>query len=175
MRLDQLIKLTLWIHFMNRFRQYGLWDSYSELYPSEDLVYTVGKSDYRKDWLFAQVNRCASDYVLCYGWVYVIDMLNSGEENIINKKNKQWSLFTCIHIWLNSIPLICHLLLLFSMSSSQSFHGWRKKQDNTYQGTTWQIKFVLDTVDQTGTYKLRVALASASLAELQVKTGERFR
>lgn len=51
-------------------------------------------------------------------------------------------------------------------------HCCRKKPDNTYQGTTWQIKFVLDTVNQNGTYKLRVAIASASLAELQVKMNE---
>ncbi|KZV28885.1 Rhamnogalacturonate lyase family protein [Dorcoceras hygrometricum] len=85
----------------DRFRQYGLWDRYSELYPSQDLVYTIGKSDYGKDWFFAHVNR--------------------------------------------------------------------KKEDNTYQGTTWQIKFVLDSVVKNGVYKLRVALASASLAELQVR------
>lgn len=48
--------------FVNRFRQYGLWDRYSELYPNEDLVYTVGKSDYTKDWLFAQVNRSGSNF-----------------------------------------------------------------------------------------------------------------
>ncbi|KAK6160917.1 hypothetical protein DH2020_004298 [Rehmannia glutinosa] len=48
-------------------------------------------------------------------------------------------------------------------------HPDRKKEDNTYQGTTWQIKFVVDTLNQTGTYKLRLALASASLAELQVR------
>ncbi|KAL8494755.1 hypothetical protein ACS0TY_025558 [Phlomoides rotata] len=90
----------LYINHPDRFRQYGLWDRYSELYPSEDLVYTVGKSDYRKDWFYAQVTR---------------------------------------------------------------------KKQNTYQGTTWQIKFVLDNVNQSGMYKLRVAIASASLAELQVR------
>ncbi|GAB4847199.1 hypothetical protein Ancab_026209 [Ancistrocladus abbreviatus] len=41
----------------NRFRQYGLWKRYSELYPDHDLVYTVGLSDYHKDWFFAQVTR----------------------------------------------------------------------------------------------------------------------
>ncbi|KAK4428605.1 hypothetical protein Salat_1160300 [Sesamum alatum] len=91
----------LYINHPDRFRQYGLWENYSQLYPNDDLVYTVGKSDYRKDWLFAQVNR--------------------------------------------------------------------KRDDNTYQGTTWQIKFALDTIDQSGTYKLRVAIASATLAELQVR------
>ncbi|KAL0440052.1 UNVERIFIED_CONTAM: hypothetical protein Slati_2488200 [Sesamum latifolium] len=95
----------LYINHPDRFRQYGLWEKYSELYPNDDLVYTVGQSDYRKDWLFAQVNR--------------------------------------------------------------------KRDDNTYQGTTWQIKFALDTVNQSGTYKLRVAIASATLAELQVRVNDR--
>ncbi|CAI9763017.1 unnamed protein product [Fraxinus pennsylvanica] len=90
----------LFVNHPERFRQYGLWDRYSELYPGEDLVYTVGVSDYRKDWFFAQVIR---------------------------------------------------------------------KKDNKYEGTTWQIKFKLDIVNQAGVYKLRVALASATLAELQVR------
>ncbi|KAL8058535.1 hypothetical protein ABFX02_03G025100 [Erythranthe guttata] len=91
----------LYLNHPDRFRQYGLWDRYAELYPHEDLVYTVGKSDYTKDWFFAQVNR--------------------------------------------------------------------KKEDTTYQGTTWQIKFTLENLNRNGIYKLRVALASASLAELQVR------
>ncbi|KAM6564002.1 hypothetical protein CsatB_024000 [Cannabis sativa] len=41
----------------NRFRQYGLWDRYTDLYPKEDLIYTIGVSDYRRDWFFAHVNR----------------------------------------------------------------------------------------------------------------------
>lgn len=44
----------------------------------------------------------------------------------------------------------------------------KKKDTNTYQGTTWQIKFKLDTVDSNGAYKLRLALASSTLSELQV-------
>ncbi|KAL6995214.1 rhamnogalacturonan endolyase [Sarracenia purpurea var. burkii] len=48
----------------------------------------------------------------------------------------------------------------------------RKINDNTYQGTTWQIKFKLDNVDQKGNYKLRVAVASATLAELQVRVND---
>lgn len=51
---------------------------------------------------------------------------------------------------------------------------FRKKDNNTYQGTTWQIKFTLDTVDQIGTYKLRVAIASATLSELQVQNSMIF-
>ncbi|XP_054810059.1 probable rhamnogalacturonate lyase B [Prosopis cineraria] len=41
----------------HRFRQYGLWKRYVELYPTNDLVYTVGVSDYSKDWFYAQVPR----------------------------------------------------------------------------------------------------------------------
>lgn len=40
-----------------RYRQYGLWERYSDLFPNRDLVYTVGVSDYRTDWFFAQVTR----------------------------------------------------------------------------------------------------------------------
>ncbi|KAJ0086597.1 hypothetical protein Patl1_08700 [Pistacia atlantica] len=90
----------LYVNHPDRFRQYGLWERYAELYPNEDLVYSVGTSDYAKDWFFAQVTR--------------------------------------------------------------------KKDNNTYQGTTWQIKFTLDDLDQSSTYKLRVAIASATFSELQV-------
>ncbi|GKB78623.1 probable rhamnogalacturonate lyase B, partial [Tanacetum coccineum] len=41
----------------NRFRQYGLWKRYAMLYPDGDLVFTIGQDDYKKDWLFAHVNR----------------------------------------------------------------------------------------------------------------------
>ncbi|KAL5559919.1 hypothetical protein UlMin_036130 [Ulmus minor] len=91
----------LFINHPDRFRQYGLWDRYTELYPNEDLVYTVGISHYSKDWFFAQIPR--------------------------------------------------------------------KKQDNSLEGTTWQVRFKLDNVDRNSTYKLRVAIASAALAEMQVR------
>ncbi|GMN31863.1 hypothetical protein TIFTF001_046555 [Ficus carica] len=44
-----------------KYRQYGLWDRYTDLYPNNDLVYTVGTSDYRRDWFFAHVNRKAEN------------------------------------------------------------------------------------------------------------------
>ncbi|KDP41512.1 hypothetical protein JCGZ_15919 [Jatropha curcas] len=91
----------LYLNHPDRFRQYGLWERYAELYPQGDLIYTIGVSDYSKDWLFAQVTR--------------------------------------------------------------------KKDDNTYQRSTWQIKFKLENVDQNNIYKLRVALASATISELQVR------
>lgn len=45
----------LYLNHPDRFRQYGLWERYAELYPNEDLVFTVGVSDHTKDWFFAQV------------------------------------------------------------------------------------------------------------------------
>ncbi|RDX95994.1 rhiE, partial [Mucuna pruriens] len=45
----------------DKFRQYGLWERYSELYPNHDLVYTVGDADYHRDWFFAQVSRVTVD------------------------------------------------------------------------------------------------------------------
>ncbi|TYH12046.1 hypothetical protein ES288_A06G035000v1 [Gossypium darwinii] len=94
----------LFVNHPDRFRQYGLWERYAELYPNEDLVYTVGTSDYKKDWFFAQVTR--------------------------------------------------------------------KIDTNKYQGTTWQIRFKLDNVDQGSSYKLRVAIASATFSELQVRISD---
>uniref|UniRef100_A0A1D1YZG3 rhamnogalacturonan endolyase n=2 Tax=Anthurium amnicola TaxID=1678845 RepID=A0A1D1YZG3_9ARAE len=47
----------LYVNHPDRFRQYGLWQRYTELYPTDDLVYTVGFSDYKKDWFYAQVTR----------------------------------------------------------------------------------------------------------------------
>jgi rhamnogalacturonan endolyase len=70
------------------------------MYPNDDLVYTVGVSDYRRDWFFAHVPR---------------------------------------------------------------------KKGDVHEGTTWQIIFNLENIDQKANYKLRVAIASATLAELQVK------
>ncbi|XP_051143924.1 probable rhamnogalacturonate lyase B [Andrographis paniculata] len=83
-----------------KYRQYGLWDRYTDLYPTHDLVYTIGVSDYRKDWFFAHVNR--------------------------------------------------------------------KVRNHSYTPTTWQIKFDLRNVNANGTYTLRLALASANFAEIQV-------
>ncbi|XP_047954367.1 probable rhamnogalacturonate lyase B [Salvia hispanica] len=85
----------------DRFRQYGLWDRYTDLYPDGDLVYSVETSVYQTDWYFAHVNR-----------------------NIGNK---------------------------------------------TYVPTTWRVLFNLTDVDTSANYTLRIALASANDAELQVR------
>ncbi|MED6216757.1 hypothetical protein PIB30_010788 [Stylosanthes scabra] len=51
----------LYLNHPHKFRQYGLWERYAELYPDRDLIYTVGVSDYTKDWFFAQVTRKKDD------------------------------------------------------------------------------------------------------------------
>ncbi|KAM7489118.1 hypothetical protein LguiB_026602 [Lonicera macranthoides] len=50
-------QLTLRSNNLQKFRQYGLWERYTDKYPNEDLVYDVGRSNYRTDWFFAHVNR----------------------------------------------------------------------------------------------------------------------
>nr|GMD96472.1 probable rhamnogalacturonate lyase B isoform X1 [Ipomoea batatas] len=94
----------LYVNHPDKFRQYGLWERYTDLYPDEDLVYTVGACDYSKDWFFAQVNR--------------------------------------------------------------------KTGDKMYASTTWQIRFTIDNIDQAGTYKLRLALASVNHSDLQVRLND---
>ncbi|KAK1576007.1 hypothetical protein Q3G72_010089 [Acer saccharum] len=41
----------------DKFRQYGLWERYGELYRNRDLKYTIGVSDFTRDWFFAHVTR----------------------------------------------------------------------------------------------------------------------
>lgn len=66
MQINQLIA-TIY----NRFRQYGLWDRYTDDYPDQDLVYTVGVSNYQIDWFFAHVNR-----FLLHAKVYIGNHIN---------------------------------------------------------------------------------------------------
>ncbi|KAE8779307.1 Rhamnogalacturonate lyase [Hordeum vulgare] len=87
-------------HDKDRYRQYGLWERYAQLYPTDDLVYTVGESNHSKDWYFAHVTRKVGDDI---------------------------------------VP------------------------------TTRQIRFNLDRVVPGGTYTMRVALAAAQAARLQVQ------
>ncbi|KAJ4714593.1 Rhamnogalacturonate lyase family protein [Melia azedarach] len=47
----------LYTNHLDKFRQYGLWERYADLYQNDDLRYIVGVSDYTRDWFFAQVTR----------------------------------------------------------------------------------------------------------------------
>ncbi|KFK30409.1 hypothetical protein AALP_AA7G257200 [Arabis alpina] len=51
----------LFLNHTDKFRQYGLWERYSELYPDRDLVYTIGASNYSQDWFYAHVTRNIGD------------------------------------------------------------------------------------------------------------------
>ncbi|CAA0316301.1 unnamed protein product [Arabidopsis thaliana] len=51
----------LYLNHTDKFRQYGLWQRYTELYPNHDLIYTIGVSNYSKDWFYAQVTRKIGD------------------------------------------------------------------------------------------------------------------
>jgi len=51
----------LYLNSPQKWRQYGLWERYTELYPNEDLVYTVGTSNWQTDWFFAHLNRIMPD------------------------------------------------------------------------------------------------------------------
>jgi len=44
----------------------------------------------------------------------------------------------------------------------------RIKEDGTYAATTWQVKFNLDTIADSGIYKFRMATAASSNAAIQV-------
>lgn len=54
-------------------------------------------------------------------------------------------------------------------SSAEHILCHREIGNNTYNGTTWQIKFTIYSIDHTGTYKLQLALATAHESELQVR------
>lgn len=45
-----------------------------------------------------------------------------------------------------------------------------RRVGNTYEGTTWQIRFKLHNVNSNDIYKFRVSIAAAFYAELQVQT-----
>ncbi|XP_022768502.1 rhamnogalacturonate lyase B-like isoform X2 [Durio zibethinus] len=51
----------LYVNHPDRFRQYGLWERYAEMYPDGDVAYTVGNSDYKNDWFFAHLTRKIDD------------------------------------------------------------------------------------------------------------------
>ncbi|EOA16170.1 hypothetical protein CARUB_v10004306mg [Capsella rubella] len=50
-----------YLNHTDKFRQYGLWQRYTELYPNHDLVYTIGASNYSQDWFYAHVTRNTGD------------------------------------------------------------------------------------------------------------------
>lgn len=47
----------LFLNSPEKFRQYGLWDRYTDLHPQSDQVFMVGVDDSKKGWFFVHVNR----------------------------------------------------------------------------------------------------------------------
>lgn len=62
------LRRHLTIKYFFRFRQYGLWERYTDLHPTEDLVYTVGFSNYQTDWFFAHVHRYLFWIIIIFGF-----------------------------------------------------------------------------------------------------------
>ncbi|KAJ7967711.1 Rhamnogalacturonate lyase [Quillaja saponaria] len=89
----------LFLNSPEKYRQYGLWDRYTDIHPEVDQVFTVGVSDPKKDWFFAHVDR--------------------------------------------------------------------RGPDGKYLPSTWKVEFNLTAVTS-GTYKLRLAIASATRSDLKV-------
>ncbi|XP_059636145.1 probable rhamnogalacturonate lyase B [Cornus florida] len=88
----------LFLNSPEKYRQYGLWDRYTDIHPEVDQAFTTGINDPKKDWFFAHVDR----------------------------------------------------------------RGAAK-----YLPSTWTIKFNLTSVTS-GTYKLRLATASATRSDLEI-------
>ncbi|OIV94471.1 hypothetical protein TanjilG_25533 [Lupinus angustifolius] len=61
----------------DKFREYGLWARYSEIYPQNDLVFTVGVSDYKKDWFYAHVTRKVENTYQPTIWQIVFQLQDS--------------------------------------------------------------------------------------------------
>ncbi|XP_030491647.2 uncharacterized protein LOC115707745 [Cannabis sativa] len=51
----------LFLNSPEKFRQYGLWDRYSDIHPEFDQTFTIGINDPKKDWFFAHVDRRDAD------------------------------------------------------------------------------------------------------------------
>ncbi|GJQ93566.1 probable rhamnogalacturonate lyase B [Tanacetum coccineum] len=71
------------------FRQYGLWERYASLYPSVDLIFTIGESDYKKDWFYAHVTRKKDDITPALASAQVSDL-----QVRVNNQNKEPPLFS---------------------------------------------------------------------------------
>ncbi|KAK1375118.1 Rhamnogalacturonan endolyase [Heracleum sosnowskyi] len=51
----------LFLHSTEKYRQYGLWDRYTDMHPESDQTFTIGINDPKKDWFFAHVDRRVGD------------------------------------------------------------------------------------------------------------------
>ncbi|KAG9439228.1 hypothetical protein H6P81_019393 [Aristolochia fimbriata] len=47
----------LFVNSPEKYRQYGLWDRYTDIHPKSDQVFMIGVDDPKKDWFFMHVTR----------------------------------------------------------------------------------------------------------------------
>ncbi|KAG9133608.1 hypothetical protein Leryth_023099 [Lithospermum erythrorhizon] len=58
----------LFLNSPEKYRQYGLWDRYTDLHPNSDQIFTVGANTPNKDWFFAHVDRKGPTSYLSTTW-----------------------------------------------------------------------------------------------------------
>ncbi|KAK9267180.1 hypothetical protein L1049_009600 [Liquidambar formosana] len=78
----------LYLNSPEKYRQYGLWDRYTDMHPAGDQVFTIGVSDSKRDWFFAQFltriinfyRRAANNEYLPSTWTikFNLDSVTSG-------------------------------------------------------------------------------------------------
>ncbi|KAL8047045.1 hypothetical protein ABFX02_08G212900 [Erythranthe guttata] len=73
---DSRFKIHQYKKPVERFRQYGLWERYEKLYPQKDLVFTIGSSNYSKDWFFSQVTRNVGGKFVGTTWQILFNLKN---------------------------------------------------------------------------------------------------
>lgn len=84
------------------YRQYGLWERYADMYPNQDLVYTVGVSDYTKDWFYAQVTRNKGGNIVPTTWriVFHLDSV-SWQGNYTLRLAVAAATYANVRVWFN--------------------------------------------------------------------------
>ncbi|KAJ8765562.1 hypothetical protein K2173_014684 [Erythroxylum novogranatense] len=60
----------------HRYRQYGLWSRYTDLYPENDLVYNIGSSNHTRDWFYAHVPRLTNGNYQPTTWQINFELYN---------------------------------------------------------------------------------------------------
>ncbi|KAL7143859.1 hypothetical protein ABFS83_08G220200 [Erythranthe nasuta] len=73
---DSRFKIHQYKQPVEKFRQYGLWARFGELYPQKDLVFTIGSSNYSQDWFFSQVTRNVGGQYVGTTWQILFDLKN---------------------------------------------------------------------------------------------------
>lgn len=101
-------------------------------------------------------------------WIVQMNDLMANIESILLQLFFSTRHSTCLILVSMSMTLLLTWNWIGRHFGYNPFLWCRKIGDNKYAGTTWKIKFQLDSPDTNGTYRLRLALATAHGAELQV-------